>query len=336
VTSIYAVVKDPVRIAFAPDGTLYAGRDASGSGAGTGDAVKIHRIAPGGSPVTEFGDLAISDPDALIVDVAGTVSEMPGSVLVGGVHPGGATGKIVRIAPDGTATNLFGPNSGILNPSHFIFDSAGRLVFTENNNGKVMVTTGGAPTNLFSPAGAAYIVEDTAGRLVASSSSDTRLRLYSASGELLSGNFAPAKTGSPLARGPGGLWGTNLYAVAANGDLVSIDLSGATNRVGRGFSNISDLEFGPDNGLYVSDFDNDLVWRIASDAPRLSIVPSNAAVLVSWPAPAEDWLLHAAANFLSDTSGWKEIPPPYAAAGTNLQFTESASAGSKFYRLHKP
>ncbi|HOK77782.1 MAG TPA: hypothetical protein PLW35_08685, partial [Verrucomicrobiota bacterium] len=33
-TSVYAVLRDPVRLSFAPDGTLYAGRDASGSGDG--------------------------------------------------------------------------------------------------------------------------------------------------------------------------------------------------------------------------------------------------------------------------------------------------------------
>jgi sugar lactone lactonase YvrE len=263
-SSIYAVITDPVRMAFAPDGTLFVGRDAGGSGGGSGDAVKIHRVGPGGSPVTEYGTLAISDPDALIVDAVGAVSGTPGAVLVGGVHPGGTTGKIVRIAPDGTVTTLFGPSTNILNPSHFIFDSAGRLLFTENNNGKMMVTTGGAPTNLFSLAGAMFIVEDAVGRLVASSSSDTTLRLYSSNGALLNGNFASAKTASPLVRGPGGIWGTDLYAVAANGDLLRVDLLGtATNRVGSGFANISDLQFGPDGALYASEFSTDRIYRFA-------------------------------------------------------------------------
>jgi len=262
-TSIYAVVTDPVRLAFAPDGTLYMGRDASGSGGGTGDAVKIHRVAPGGSPVTEFGNLTISDPDALIVDQAGAMSGTPGAVLVGGVHPGGTTGKISKIAPDGTVTTLFGPNASILNPTQFIFDSAGRLLFTENSGGKVMVTTGGAPTNLVSLAGAAYLVEDPAGRLVVSSSSDTTLRLYGTNGVLLNGSFAQAKTGSPLARGRGGIWGTDLYAVAANGGLLRVDLSGATNLVGSGFGSISDLRFGPDGALYASEFSSDRIYRFA-------------------------------------------------------------------------
>src|ERR1035437_420600 len=61
-TSIYATVTDPRDLAFGADGALYAGRDNSGSGGGPADAVKIHRIGPGGSPVTEFGSVMISDP----------------------------------------------------------------------------------------------------------------------------------------------------------------------------------------------------------------------------------------------------------------------------------
>ena len=72
--SVYALVKDPMSLAFAADGTLYVGRDNSGSGGGSSDAVKIHRVAPGGSPVTEFGNVAVADPDVVAVDLAGVVA----------------------------------------------------------------------------------------------------------------------------------------------------------------------------------------------------------------------------------------------------------------------
>jgi len=70
--------------------------------------------------------------------------------------------------------------------------------------------------------------------------------------------------------------------------------------------------------------------------PSLSITRSNQAVIVSWPAPAEGWLLHATTSLLAAGSEWTEIPPPYEISGTSLQFTESALAGSRFYRLHRP
>lgn len=262
--SIYALVPDPIRMAFAPDGTLYTGRDASGSGGGSADAVKIHRIGPGGSPVTEFGSVAISDPDALIVDVEGVVSGTPGAVLVGGVHNNGSTGKVVKIAPDGTVTTLFGPSASLWNPSQFIFEPGGRLLFSENNSGKIMATTGGTPVALVSLAGANGLALDASGRLVVSSSSDGVLRLYAADGTLLNGSFATVAVGSPLARGPGGVWGTDLYAVAANGDLLRLGLQGGTtNHVGSGFGNVSDLQFGPDGALYASEFSRDRIYRFA-------------------------------------------------------------------------
>ena len=102
VTTIYAVVPDPESLSFAADGTLYAGRDNSGSGGGYTDAVKIHRVAAGGVPVIEFGNVAVRDPDVVIVDWAGVVSGTTGAVLVGGDSPG----KISKIAPDGTVTTL--------------------------------------------------------------------------------------------------------------------------------------------------------------------------------------------------------------------------------------
>ncbi len=57
-------------------------------------------------------------------------------------------------------------------------------------------------------------------------------------------------------------------------------------------------------------------------------------VVVSWPAASTGWQLHATTD-LSGTT-WTEIPPPYQTVSTNLVFTETVPAGSKFYRLHKP
>lgn len=265
-TSIYAVVTDPLAISFAADGTAFVGRDASGSGGGTGDAVKIHRIAPGGLAVTEFGNLAISDPDALIVDVAGTVSGMPGAVIVGGVHPGGATGKLSKIDTNGAVTTWWGPNTDLLNPSGFAFDQSGRLLITENNNGRVLVTTGAAPTTLLTLARASRIAVDSWNRILVNTSGSTTLRLYSSSGVLSNASFATVRADSPLARGPGGPWGTDIYAVAPNGDLIALSLDGQTNRVGSGFADISALAFGPDGALYASQFNADCIYRFAGPA----------------------------------------------------------------------
>ncbi|HNQ90169.1 MAG TPA: hypothetical protein PKM73_16245 [Verrucomicrobiota bacterium] len=262
-TSIYAVVPDPQALAFGADGALYVGRDNHGSSGGYGDAVKIHRVAPGGAAVAEFGEVAVSDPDALIVDVAGVVSGTAGAVLVGGVHNNTTTGKIVAFAPEGTSSVWFGPNATLYNPSAFAFDASGRLLITEAGNGKVLVSSGAMPTVLFSLTDVIRIAVDTLDRIVVNTSTGTALRLYTSGGVLSNANFAAVKANCPLARGPGGSWGTDLYAVAPNGDLVRIDLEGGTTRVGSGFSNAAAFAFGPDAALYVSDFDADRIYRIA-------------------------------------------------------------------------
>ena len=83
-------------------------------------------------------------------------------------------------------------------------------------------------------------------------------------------------------------------------------------------------------------------WGVAvvqtPGAPLLSVTrtPANA-VVVSWPAPAQGWLLHATTNLVTGGSVWTEIPPPYQTNGlTNISFTEPSPVGNKFYRLHKP
>ena len=70
--------------------------------------------------------------------------------------------------------------------------------------------------------------------------------------------------------------------------------------------------------------------------PTLNIRSQSSAVVLSWPASAEGWLLHATTNLVTGGSVWTEIPPAYQTNGANLQFTELLSVGNKFYRLHKP
>lgn len=267
-TSVYAFVPDPLALSFGADGALYVGRDASGSGGAAGAAVKVHRVAPGGPAFVEFGDTAITDPDALIVDRTGGVSGTPGAVLVGGVHNDGSTGKIVKIAPDGTVTTVFAPSATWWNPSDFAFDQSGRLLITEINNGRVLVTSSGSPAVLFNLSGAHHIAVDTLDRILVTANNSTQLRLYTSGGTLSNASFAAVKTSSPLARGPGGDWGTDIYAVAPNGDLIRIALDGSTKKAGSGFlmtsgAAISALAFGPDGTLYASDFEADRIYRFS-------------------------------------------------------------------------
>lgn len=270
--SIYAAVTDPLALSFGADGALYVGRDNSGSGGGNPDAVKIHRIGPGGSPVAEFGNAAIPDPDVVIVDRTGAVSGIPGAVLVGGqTSPG--VGQVSRIAPDGTITSLFGPSSLYSNPSSLALDSLERLLFTDSYGGRVYRSDGSTPVLLFNLADAYSIAADAADRIVVSPANNPgRLMLYSASGALSNASFASVRLATPMARGPGGFWTTDLYAITASSNLIRIALDGTTTTMGSGFGAIEGLTFGPDGALYASDFAGDRIWR-------LQPLPSG---LVSW------------------------------------------------------
>lgn len=73
-------------------------------------------------------------------------------------------------------------------------------------------------------------------------------------------------------------------------------------------------------------------------APLLSITLNSqlSTITVSWPLPANGWVLEATNALPVVAAPWPQIAPPYQTNGANLQFTEPSPAGNKFYRLHKP
>jgi hypothetical protein len=137
-----------------------------------------------------------------------------------------------------------------------------------------LVTSGEEPAVLFSLPAVHHIAIDSLNRIVVSNGNNGRLGLYGSDGVVLDADFAQVKASTPLARGPGGEWGTDLYAVAPNGDLIRISTDGTVETVGAGFlrnsgAAISDFVFGPDGALYASNFDADRVYRFARpEVPR--------------------------------------------------------------------
>jgi hypothetical protein len=72
-------------------------------------------------------------------------------------------------------------------------------------------------------------------------------------------------------------------------------------------------------------------------APWLSVLRTSAnTVVVSWPLPADGWVLEWTNALPQVSAAWPQFAPPYQTNGANLQFTEPAPAGTRFYRLHKP
>jgi hypothetical protein len=71
-------------------------------------------------------------------------------------------------------------------------------------------------------------------------------------------------------------------------------------------------------------------------APYLTVTRSNNAVIVSWPLPADGWVLEYTNALPQLSVPWPQLAPPYQTNGANLLFTEPVPGGNRFYRLHKP
>ena len=106
VTTYAQPVVGPVFLAFAPDGTLYAGRDTSPPTGSIAPAF-LTRIGPGGAPIEDYGNVTTPDPDPAVFDVLGLVSGVAGSVLTGGNRTGPSSGSISASRPDQTVVELW-------------------------------------------------------------------------------------------------------------------------------------------------------------------------------------------------------------------------------------
>jgi hypothetical protein len=271
----FAAVPGPEQLAFDAAGNLYTGRGVPG-GVGN-ESQKIHRVPAGGGVGTEYGNDAIDDPDAVLVDEDGSISGSAGAVLVAGRDTATSDGKVVAILPDESVVPVVGPTAALSNPNVLARGRDG-LVISDSDPGipflkLVEYAPPGPPTTLVdSPSAPADVEVDAAYRMFVAHA-DGLIRVYDADGALVDGDYAGDVGASAyLALGPGGAFGTDLYATRrATGELLRIAPDGTHSVVGSGFptgSDWQDIEFGPDGALYTSLFTAGEVLRIAP-APAL-------------------------------------------------------------------
>lgn len=248
---VYANVTEPMKLSFGPQGALYTGRQG-------GD--RIHRITRRGV-VSEYGP-PMADPDAVLVDATGLISGIRNSVLVGG---GG--GVLAAISPNQTATVIF--NSGFSDVDDMQFDRRGRLIFSDDNP-QVMVSQGQTPTVLFAtPDRPGSIAIDDYNRIFVALGDGT-IRIYNENGTVADSAFASGlatglDTYIAFAPSAGG-FGSALYVLSGS-NLLRFDRRGNATVIGSGFgvgpSSGTGFVFGPDNALYVSDYNKNRVLKIS-------------------------------------------------------------------------
>jgi hypothetical protein len=72
-------------------------------------------------------------------------------------------------------------------------------------------------------------------------------------------------------------------------------------------------------------------------APLLSVRRTETnSVLVSWPLPADSWVLEQTPALGGGPASWTQISPPYQTNSTQSWIVVPMPTGNGFYRLHKP
>ncbi|MCA9254101.1 MAG: PEP-CTERM sorting domain-containing protein [Phycisphaerales bacterium] len=285
-------IDGPIGIDFAPDGTLYVGRDLAFSGGTSGSPAKIRKVPAGGGSFVEFGDL-IDDPDEVFVDVTGQYSGTPGSVLVAGKTEVNGPGFIRAVAPDGTTTLIAQTADMDIGINGLGALSDNTLVAGATEGPYYTLNTGTNSLDPFfnmgnSTGGVAIDSQDRIYTMVGIlGSSPGDIRRYdpnSGTFDVFYSGFTVTPAASALVFGPGdAFWGSDLYTFnRGTGELLRINSAGVATVIGSGFDQgfVADLEFGPDGALYATLFTGDQVIRFAPEPSSLTLLGLGAIALI--------------------------------------------------------
>ena len=262
----------PGAIDFDNAGSLFIGNE-------EGDEkfdVHIYKIEPGGGEGAPFGEL-LPDPDAVVVDKDGAFNGTAGAVLVGGNHD--SHGYVAYILPDGTTGFMWDDMKAPDNIGRMTFDTNDRLLLTGAGPGGIYRSPNPnrLPLLLSGPYqdGPQTVVTDAIDRYYTSSSEGT-VSFYSSAGVEIELNFA-TDLGfiTELVVGPGADWSCDLYASNTDGELYRIQACGKVNLIGSGFNRIASIAFGPENALYIADYDTGDILKLTITTPPSCLCPSD-------------------------------------------------------------
>lgn len=260
-------VVGPVFLTFAPDGTLFAGRDLSPPAGGITPTF-VTRIGAAGAPVEDYGAQATPDPDPVAFDALGVVSGVAGSVLTGGNSLSPTRGTISAIRPNQQVVQLWS-STVWTNPSEMRFDAHGRLLFTDVGSRQVWISEAGEAPTVFAtmPDNRTpfHLAIARDGRVFVSDGNG-RITVFADDGSLLTLSFAQFSSRVAMDFGPGCAFGRDLWVLRqASGSLHRVDAAGQVSDAGSGFNGLPyDLKFGPDGSLYLSHYGGGRISRVAA------------------------------------------------------------------------
>lgn len=267
----HAFLTNPAVLDLGPDGTVYSGREDNG------DFVPVWLIVSANDP-QPFGEPRC-DPDSVVLDLDGVVSGEAGTLLVGGscgirnpdtgrcIFDPDNNGCITAVAPDGTTTDLFGPDTAIGNVTWMKIDALGRLLFTRTlGAGRIYAIEGGVVSTVVSPSGyaIAQFDLDPDGNIRAFCN-DGRIRTFDLDGMLLGVNPATglgsAAVIASYAGGPRFPAGDYLVNTATF-EFSRVDADGTVTPLGTGFPGSRGIRFGPDGALYIGSQALNRIFRL--------------------------------------------------------------------------
>lgn len=71
------------------------------------------------------------------------------------------------------------------------------------------------------------------------------------------------------------------------------------------------------------------------DAPLLTAALSDQGAVISWPLPAQGWVLEQSADPSATVLSWTQVPFPYATNATHISVAIPSPAGTRLYRLRR-
>ena len=70
-------------------------------------------------------------------------------------------------------------------------------------------------------------------------------------------------------------------------------------------------------------------------APHLSITNAAGMVTVSWPLPADNWVLEQTNRLAGVAAPWPVVTATHVTNATDIRVTLPATPGNQFFRLHR-